>query len=253
MSTLTCDLQRPENNYYFPDLHHMKHEAEDCAGPNGRNLRFGFDPLVFPEFSWRGYALMTSAQEVKAQDQLQRTNDILHKLLTASVPSSTSSVDIFIIHKIMADVLFFSVTCVSLTHETPPTALILDARSGGPLPALPQEPSPPADGVTLKAPQNQVTLRGFIPHLGQHVFVIHFYQTEHPTFPTEVFVDGGRPRSTCLALSPGSFLASFCPHLLGCQNQVISSGQVEFDISEAEVAVTVKVPEGKSLTLVCSA
>ncbi|KAK7826864.1 hypothetical protein U0070_026460 [Myodes glareolus] len=54
--------QRPENNYYFPDLHHMKHEAEDGAGPNGRDLHFGFDPLVFPEFSWRGYAQMTSAQ-----------------------------------------------------------------------------------------------------------------------------------------------------------------------------------------------
>ncbi|MEJ1281613.1 laminin alpha 3 [Cricetulus griseus] len=89
----------------------------------------------------------------------------------------------------------------------------------------------------------QVTLRGLIPHLGRHVFVIHFYQAEHPTFPTEVFVDGGGQWS-------GSFLASFCPHLLGCRDQVISDGQVEFDISEAEVAVTVKVPEGKSLTLV---
>lgn len=50
-------------------------------------------------------------------------------------------------------VLFLSVTCVPLAHETPPTALILDAPSGVPLPLLPQEPSPPADGVTLKAPQ----------------------------------------------------------------------------------------------------
>lgn len=54
---------------------------------------------------------------------------------------------------IFQSVLFLSVTCVPLAHETPPTALILDAPSGGPLPLLPQEPSPPADGVTLKAPQ----------------------------------------------------------------------------------------------------
>lgn len=33
----------------------------------------------------------------------------------------------------------------------------------------------------------------------------------------------------------------------------MADGQVEFDISEAEVAVTVKIPEGKSLTLVRSA
>nr|XP_030698479.1 laminin subunit alpha-3 isoform X9 [Globicephala melas] len=56
----TC--QRPENNYYFPDLHHMRYEIEDGTTPNGRALRFGFDPLEFPEFSWRGYAQMTSIQ-----------------------------------------------------------------------------------------------------------------------------------------------------------------------------------------------
>lgn len=139
-----------------------------------------------------------------------------------------------------------SASCVSVTHETPPTALILDATSGGHFSPLPHEPSSPADvtnGVTLKAPQNQVTLRGLIPHLGRHVFVVHFYQAEHLGFPTEVVVDGGRRWS-------GSFRASFCPHLLGCQDQVISEGQVEFDISEADVAVTVKIPDGKSLTLV---
>lgn len=51
---------------------------------------------------------------------------------------------------------FFSASCVSVTHETPPTALILDATSGGHFSPLPHEPSSPADvtnGVTLKAPQ----------------------------------------------------------------------------------------------------
>jgi hypothetical protein len=51
---------------------------------------------------------------------------------------------------------------------------------------------------------------------------------------------------------PGSFHASFCPHVLGCRDQVITKSQVEFDISEPEVAVTVKVPEGKSIVLVSS-
>ncbi|XP_021568496.1 laminin subunit alpha-3, partial [Carlito syrichta] len=139
-----------------------------------------------------------------------------------------------------------SATCVSLAHETPPTALILDVPSGGSLPRLSQDPSPSVDvvsGVTLKAPQNQVTLKGLVPHLGRYIFVIHFYQATCPTFPAQVFVDGGQPRS-------GSFRASFCPHVLGCRDQVITEGQIEFDISEPEVAVTVKVPEGKSLVLV---
>ncbi|XP_046289595.1 laminin subunit alpha-3 isoform X1 [Marmota monax] len=139
-----------------------------------------------------------------------------------------------------------SATCVSLAHETPPTALILNVPSGRTFSLLPQENSPSANvipEITLQAPQSQVTLRGLVPHLGRYVFVIHFYQAAHPTFPVQVFVDGGRPWS-------GSFRASFCPHVLGCRDQVISGGQVEFDISEPEVAVTVKVPEGKSLTLV---
>ncbi|VTJ60741.1 Hypothetical predicted protein [Marmota monax] len=138
-----------------------------------------------------------------------------------------------------------SATCVSLAHETPPTALILNVPSGRTFSLLPQENSPSANvipEITLQAPQSQVTLRGLVPHLGRYVFVIHFYQAAHPTFPVQVFVDGGRPWS-------GSFRASFCPHVLGCRDQVISGGQVEFDISEPEVAVTVKVPEGKSLTL----
>ncbi|KAK2094531.1 hypothetical protein P7K49_028269 [Saguinus oedipus] len=54
--------QWPEDNYYFPDLYHMKYEIEDGTTPNGRDLRFGFDPLEFPEFSWRGYTQMTSVQ-----------------------------------------------------------------------------------------------------------------------------------------------------------------------------------------------
>nr|XP_020138029.1 laminin subunit alpha-3 isoform X4 [Microcebus murinus] len=139
-----------------------------------------------------------------------------------------------------------SATCVSQAHETPPMALILDVPSGGPVPRLPQDPSPSANivtGVTLKAPQNEVTLRGLVPHLGRYILVIHFHQAAHPTFPAQVLVDGGQPRS-------GSFQASFCPHVLGCRDQVVSEGRVEFDISKPEVAVTVKVPEGKSLVLV---
>nr|XP_021501092.1 laminin subunit alpha-3 isoform X2 [Meriones unguiculatus] len=493
------ECQRPENYYYFPDLHHMKHEAEDGTGPSGRDLRFGFDPLVFPEFSWRGYVPMTAVQnEVSIRLAVRKSNLSLFRIILRYInpgmkdvsgritvypswaksdasqskeitfppskepafvtvpgngfadpfsmmpgtwiacvqvegilldylvllprdyyealalqvpvtepcthtgsphdncllyqhlpvtrfsctlacearhflldgerrplamrqptpahpamvdlsgrevelrlrlrvpqmghyvvmleyatevdqlsmvgvrlrsPGSASAGQVSIysckysilcrsvvidslsrtaVYELLADtdiqltgntahfLLYHiciipieefstdylrpqvhciasygllassSASCVSLAHETPPTALILDATSGGPFSLLPQEPSSPADvtnGVTLKAPQNQVTLRGFVPHLGRHVFVIHFYQVEHPSFPTEVFVDGGGQWS-------GSFPASFCPHLLGCRDQVMADGQVEFDISEAEVAVTVKIPEGKSLTLV---
>ncbi|ELW48958.1 Laminin subunit alpha-3 [Tupaia chinensis] len=491
--------QRPENNYYFPDLHHMKYEIEDGTTPTGRELRFGFDPLAFPEFSWRGYAQMTSIQnEVRIILNVEKSDLSLFRVILRYVNPGAEAVsgqitiypswdktgaaqskeiiflpskepafvtvpgngfaDPFSIipgtwiacikaegvlldylvllprdyyeasalqvpvtepcaytgppqencllyqhlpvtrfpctlacearhflldgearplavrqptpaHPVMADLSgtemelhlrlrvpqvghyvavveyatdadqlllvdvnlkspgsvlagqvniysckysvlcrsivvddlgrmavyelladadiqlkahvarFFlhriciipieefsteymrpqvhciasygrfvnqSATCVSLAHETPPKALILDVPSGEPLSPLLQDSTPSASivtGITLKAPQNQVTLRGHIPHLGRYVFVIHYYQADHPMFPAQVFVDRGQPLS-------GSFRASFCPHVLGCQDQVLTEGQIEFDISEPEVAVTVKVPEGKSLVLV---
>uniref|UniRef100_A0A8C0PC17 Laminin subunit alpha-3 n=1 Tax=Canis lupus familiaris TaxID=9615 RepID=A0A8C0PC17_CANLF len=491
--------QRPENNYYFPDLHHMKYEIEDGTTPNGRELRFGFDPLEFPEFSWRGYAQMTSVQnEVRIMLNVGKSSlSLFHVILKyinpgteavsghvtlypswaeagaaqskeviflpskvpafvtipgngladpfsiapgtwiACIKSEGVLLDYLVLlprdyyeasslqlpvtqpcadsgppqencllyqhlpvtrfpcalacearhflldgeprplalrqptpaHPVMADLsgrevelhlrlqvprvgnyvimveystevdqlsevdvhmespgsvligqvniysckysvlcrsvvtdgrsglavyelladagirlkahrgrfllhqiciipieefsteylrpqikciasyggyINQSASCVSLVPETPPTALILDVPSGESSPLLTQDPSPSADivtGVTLKMPQNQVTLRGLVPHPGRYVIVIHFYQPAHPTFPTQVFVDGGR-------LWPGVFRASFCPHVLGCRDQVIAEDQVEFDISEPEVAVTVKVPEGKSLVLV---
>ncbi|KAM6148377.1 laminin subunit alpha-3 [Erethizon dorsatum] len=131
-----------------------------------------------------------------------------------------------------------SVTCICMAQETPPTALILNVPTG--------QLSPSVDGVpgfTLQAPQCQVTLRGVLPQQGRYVFVVHFSQAEHPSFPGHVLVDGGQQWT-------GSFRASFCPHVLGCQAQVIAQGQTEFDISKPEVAVTVKIPLDKSLVLV---
>lgn len=111
-----------------------------------------------------------------------------------------------------------------------------------------------------------------MPHLGRYVTIIHFYQPMHPAFLAQVFVDGGHlwpgelhgagPQlhasliqwvtGTLLSSPPGVFRASFCPHELGCQDQVIAEDQAEFETSTPEVAVTVKVPEGKSLVLVRS-
>lgn len=54
--------ESPEANHYFPDLHHMKYEIEDGTVPDGKIFRFGFDPLEFPKFSWRGYAQMSDIQ-----------------------------------------------------------------------------------------------------------------------------------------------------------------------------------------------
>ncbi|XP_017277955.1 laminin subunit alpha-3-like isoform X2 [Kryptolebias marmoratus] len=52
----------PAPSYYIPTLHQLKFEVEDGTTPNARPVRFGFDPQEFPEFSWRGYAIMSPAQ-----------------------------------------------------------------------------------------------------------------------------------------------------------------------------------------------
>ncbi|KAG6933637.1 laminin subunit alpha 3 [Chelydra serpentina] len=146
-----------------------------------------------------------------------------------------------------------SASCIPSVYETPPVALLLDALRDGKISEVQRNvpynplsvPLPSANqvnGVTLTSLQNQLTLSGRVPRLGRYVFVVHFHQPEHPTFPVQVLVDGGR-------LWSGSFSASFCPHAFGCRDQVIAENQIELDIPGPEVSVTVKIPNGKTLVV----
>lgn len=53
---------RPRVDHYFPDLHHLKFEIEEGTTLDGRPVRFGYNPLEFTDFSWRGYAQMSPIQ-----------------------------------------------------------------------------------------------------------------------------------------------------------------------------------------------
>lgn len=55
-------LVRPAPSYFFPTLHQLTVEIEDGTTPNARPVRFGYDPQEFPDFNWRGYAVMSPAQ-----------------------------------------------------------------------------------------------------------------------------------------------------------------------------------------------
>ncbi|XP_074998078.1 laminin subunit alpha-3 [Calonectris borealis] len=145
-----------------------------------------------------------------------------------------------------------SATCIPSVYETPPAALVLDAFKDGKIsevrrnilydPLSTPLPSDSVNGVTLTTLQNQITLSGRVPRLGRYVFVVQFYQPAHPVFPVAVHVDAGR-------VWAGSFNASFCPHTSGCRDQVIAENQIELDISEPEVSVTVMIPDGRMLVL----
>lgn len=70
---------RPAKDHYLPDLHHMRLELEEAATPEGHAVRFGFNPLEFENFSWRGYAHMTPIQVGPAalsQGSVQEWNEM---------------------------------------------------------------------------------------------------------------------------------------------------------------------------------
>ncbi|XP_066537073.1 laminin subunit alpha-3 [Hoplias malabaricus] len=91
MNGRTCS--EPELNFYLPTLHHLKFEVENGIAPNARPVRFGFDPQEFPHFSWRGYAVLTPAQnEVCVNVHANETQHSLFLiLLHYSNPSGASA------------------------------------------------------------------------------------------------------------------------------------------------------------------
>uniref|UniRef100_A0A8C3D1F8 Laminin subunit alpha 3 n=1 Tax=Cairina moschata TaxID=8855 RepID=A0A8C3D1F8_CAIMO len=409
---MTC--QEPEQNYFFPDLHHMKFEIEDGTTIQGRGVRFGYDPQEFPNFSWRGYARMSSIQsEVRITLNVEKSNHYLFRIILryinpggdslpgaaqskefvfppskepafVTIPGKTSTESFSLVPgmwivSIMAEevlldymvllpsdyyeasILQIQVTepctypgrvstenCLLYQHlplgrfscvlgsevayyrhgggyrripvrQPTPDQPVMSHISGGEVNLqmtinVPQvgryvlvfeyaneddqlytaevkinSPGPVTEGrvriysckysflcrsvvvddrnriaaydlladteIHLKASsinfllvklffflQNQITMSGRVPHLGRYVFVLHFYQPAHPTFPVQVHVNAGRVWS-------GSINASFCPHTSGCRDQVIAENQIELDISEPEVSVTVIIPDGRMLVL----
>uniref|UniRef100_A0A8C3XYK3 Laminin subunit alpha 3 n=1 Tax=Catharus ustulatus TaxID=91951 RepID=A0A8C3XYK3_CATUS len=145
-----------------------------------------------------------------------------------------------------------SAACIPSVFETPPGSLVLDAFIDGKISEVQENilhdplsatlPAGSVHGVTLTPLQSQITLSGRVPHLGRYVFVVHFYQPAHPVFSVQVHVTAGHVWS-------GAFNASFCPHNSGCRVQVIAANQIELDISEPMVSITVMIPDGRTLVL----
>lgn len=55
---------------------------------------------------------------------------------------------------------------------------------------------------------------------------------------------------TLILLPSGNANASFCPHGYGCRSVLIAENQIILDVTDHDVIVTVRVPEGKTLWLV---
>lgn len=73
-----CDV--PERNHFYPTLQQFKYEIEDGHTPEGSRIRYGFDETFFPNFSWRGYAILTAIQpEVEMDIEIKKPS--LYRLI----------------------------------------------------------------------------------------------------------------------------------------------------------------------------
>ena len=55
-------FNRPIRQHFIPTLDQIKYEVEDGVTPEGTQIRYGYDERLFPNFSWRGYAILTRLQ-----------------------------------------------------------------------------------------------------------------------------------------------------------------------------------------------
>ncbi|XP_036390362.1 laminin subunit alpha-5 isoform X1 [Megalops cyprinoides] len=126
---------------------------------------------------------------------------------------------------------------------SPPHSQFLPADS--PQWAAGERPPAAADNsehVRLSPSQNAVMYSTRVQTLGRYVFILHYHQPLHPTFAVQVFLNGGR-------IWQGFANATFCPHGYGCRSLLISENQIILDVTDNEVVLTVRVPDGKTLWL----
>ncbi|XP_004410219.1 PREDICTED: laminin subunit alpha-5 [Odobenus rosmarus divergens] len=116
------------------------------------------------------------------------------------------------------------------------------APPSGPQPRPPTAVDPDVEPTLLRHPQGTVVFTTQVPALGRYAFLLHGYQPDHPTFPVEVLISGGR-------VWQGHANASFCPHAYGCRILIVCEGQAVLDVTDSELTVTTRVPEGRWLWL----
>ncbi|XP_044604120.2 laminin subunit alpha-5 [Equus asinus] len=116
------------------------------------------------------------------------------------------------------------------------------APPSGPQPRPPTAVDPDVEPTLLRHPQGTVVFTTQVPALGRYAFLLHGYQPAHPTFAVEVLINGGR-------VWQGHANASFCPHGYGCRTLVVCEDQAVLDVTDSELTVTVRVPEGRWLWL----
>ncbi|KAM4563209.1 laminin subunit alpha-5 isoform 2-T2 [Odontesthes bonariensis] len=96
--------------------------------------------------------------------------------------------------------------------------------------------------MRLDSLQNAAVYSARVHSIGRYVFILHYHQPLHPTYPVQVYINGGR-------IWQGHTNASFCPHAYGCRNVLVSEDQIILDVTDHDVTLTVHIPPEKTLWL----
>ncbi|XP_059569197.1 laminin subunit alpha-5 isoform X3 [Alligator mississippiensis] len=112
----------------------------------------------------------------------------------------------------------------------------------GPPPRPPTAVDSSAELILLQPPQTAVVFNTRIQTLGRYTFILHCYQPNHPTFPVEVLINGGR-------IWQGQANATFCPHGYGCRSLVVAENHIVLDVTDNDLSVIIRVPEDRQLWL----
>ncbi|XP_013886048.1 laminin subunit alpha-5 [Austrofundulus limnaeus] len=96
--------------------------------------------------------------------------------------------------------------------------------------------------MRLDSLQNAVVYSARVQSPGRYIFILHFHQPLHPTYPVQVYINGGR-------IWQGITNASFCPHAYGCRNVLVSENQIILDVTQHSLFLTVQIPADKTLWL----
>ncbi|XP_031422129.1 laminin subunit alpha-5 isoform X2 [Clupea harengus] len=212
-------------------------------------------------------AAFSLSTEIDLQFIADRANFFLYKVFLIPKKEFTMEYLVPKIHCISTHGRFLpdSGSCIPSRFQTPPKSLLLkDGQASSvqePILASPSDPETVADSphwpasdrpstaaaentdlIRLDSTQNAVVYSTRVTELGRYVFILHYHQPDHPTYATQVYVNGGR-------IWQGHANASFCPHGYGCRSILIAENQIILDVTDHEVIVRVHVPEGKTLWL----
>ncbi|KAL1020660.1 hypothetical protein UPYG_G00002990 [Umbra pygmaea] len=212
-------------------------------------------------------AVFTLSTDAEVQLVADRANFFLHKMYLVPREQFTMEYLVPKIHCISTHGEFSpdSSSCIPSRFQTPSDSLVLkegqrssvqqaDLSFPDDLPLGPADSPhwasrvhPPTaadnlDHVRLDTTQNAAVYSARVHTVGRYVFILHYHQPLHTTYPVQVFINGGR-------IWHGHANASFCPHGYGCRSVLISENQIILEITENELFLTVQVPDGKTLWL----